>query len=91
MKRLTVLVVALLSLAVFVNLNLAGQQQGGKQITVPESEIIDGLKDPSRIPDEIAWWMLFQVLADRPAVPYDTRPARRCFLLLDSPMEKLPR
>jgi hypothetical protein len=45
-------------------------------VQVPPTKMIHGSVDPSRIPDSLAWWMLFQALADRPgALPEETRRA----------------
>lgn len=84
MKRLTVFLIVLVPIAVFVTLNVAGQQPNVKHTAVAESDIIDGSKDPSKIPDDVAWWMLFQVLFDRPGLPYDARAQ----ILLDAGLTK---
>lgn len=54
---------------------LVSQEKKATTIQVAASEIIDGSKEPSRIPDETAWWMLLVSLADRAAVPFEARSA----------------
>lgn len=45
-------------------------------VSVSPEKIIDGAKQPDRIPDTIAWWHLFMVLADKPGAPaYSARSA----------------
>ncbi len=40
----------------------------------PQDELIDGSREPHRIPDNVAWLMLFRALADGPkAFSYDVR------------------
>jgi hypothetical protein len=58
---------------------LAQQTPGpvtGTQTRIEDTQIIDGRKAPDQIPDSTAWWLLFQVLADRPGgLSYDQRIA----------------
>lgn len=56
-------------LAALCSMSLLSAEGASSQAATQPTQPIDGSKTPEKIPDEVAWLMLFQTVADGPNAP----------------------